>query len=70
MTPDPQPLPGLDEAPPEGLRVVVRVLCGRPLHDRIARQWRLGPECREKLKLRLAPSPPPHEPAQETLPGV
>lgn len=70
MTADPQPLPGADEAPPEQPPEVLCALCGRPLHDRLARQWRLGPECREKLKLRLAPSPPPHEPAQETLPGT
>ncbi|KAB8160206.1 hypothetical protein FH609_014610 [Streptomyces sp. 3MP-14] len=45
-------------------------LCGRPLRDREARTWGLGPECRAKLALRAAPRPPEHPVEQDPLPGV
>ncbi|WP_062216367.1 DUF6011 domain-containing protein [Streptomyces sp. NBRC 109706] len=45
-------------------------LCGRPLRDREARTWGLGPECRAKLALRTAPPPPERPVDQDPLPGL
>ncbi|MGP4111478.1 DUF6011 domain-containing protein [Streptomyces sp. 4N509B] len=70
MTEETEPLPGLESTESQQLPPVVCRLCGRPLHDRVARQWRLGPECREKLGVRLALDPAAHEVEQEALPGM
>lgn len=45
-------------------------MCGHPLRDRVSRMWGLGPDCRTKLRLRLAPVPPDVEIDQDTLPGT
>ncbi|MGW8375472.1 DUF6011 domain-containing protein [Actinacidiphila sp. SB3-2] len=58
-----------DSAPVTGRRVLCR-MCGQPLRDRASRLWGLGPDCRHKLSLRTAPSPPQHEVDQDTLPGM
>jgi hypothetical protein len=69
VTRDQLALPG--EAPDgDRPRVVVCRLCGRPLRDREARLWGLGPECRAKLALRTAPRPPGHPVEQDPLPGT
>lgn len=63
-------LPGVDPGASAERSPVHCRLCGRPLRDREARTWGLGPECREKLRLRQAPRPPVREVDQDTLPGV
>lgn len=64
-------LPGVAEPPSaDGRPRVACRLCGRPLHDREARLWGLGPDCRAKLALRTAPRPPEHPVEQDPLPGV
>lgn len=59
-----------DELPAEARRRVTCRMCGRPLRDREARMWGLGPECRGKLDPRIAPTPPAHEVEQDPLPGL
>ncbi|MEV1006662.1 DUF6011 domain-containing protein [Streptomyces sp. NPDC049881] len=59
------PLPDGGRRPPVTCR-----LCGRRLYGREARMWGLGPECRAKLAVRVAPLPPEHPVEQETLPGT
>ncbi|WP_078591991.1 DUF6011 domain-containing protein [Streptomyces megasporus] len=67
---EPSPLPDSPE-PPARERPPVRCrLCGRPLRDRQARLWGLGPECRGKLAVRSAPRTTGWEVAQEALPGL
>ncbi|MGW7291339.1 DUF6011 domain-containing protein [Streptomyces xiamenensis] len=69
MSPSDEPLlPGVD--PRAERSPVFCRLCGRPLTGREARTWGLGPECREKLRLRGAPRPRVSEVDQDTLPGV
>ncbi|WP_016908080.1 DUF6011 domain-containing protein [Streptomyces xiaopingdaonensis] len=60
-------LPGTAPDEPEPLRCR---MCGHPLRDRVSRRWGLGPECRRRLRMRLAPVPGPFEPAQDPLPGL
>ncbi|UNZ22188.1 hypothetical protein HC362_29410 [Streptomyces sp. 891-h] len=60
-------LPGSE--PVAGRRVLCR-MCGQPLRDRASRLWGLGPDCRHKLALRTAPTPPPQEVDQDALPGL
>ncbi|WP_344322691.1 DUF6011 domain-containing protein [Streptomyces macrosporus] len=67
---EPAPLPDAPEPPPEGRPPVLCRMCGRPLRDRQARLWGLGPECREKLAVRSAPRTAGWDVAQETLPGL
>ncbi|TVL89791.1 DUF6011 domain-containing protein [Streptomyces sp. SAJ15] len=69
---DPEPLPGFKDppTPAKGRLPVTCRMCGRPLRDRDARLWGLGPGCRHKLHTRSAPRPPSHEIQQDTLPGV
>ncbi|NLU70398.1 DUF6011 domain-containing protein [Streptomyces sp. HNM0574] len=64
---EPVPLPGTD--PEEGRRAVCR-MCGQPLRDRTSRMWGLGPDCRTKLAVRIAPRPDGHEVEQDRLPGL
>ena len=45
-------------------------VCGHPLRDRVSRIWGLGPDCRDRLRLRLAPRPPDVEIEQDPLPGT
>ncbi|GAA2620447.1 DUF6011 domain-containing protein [Streptomyces axinellae] len=58
-----------DSEPVAGRRVLCR-MCGQPLRDRASRIWGLGPDCRHKLAVRTAPTPPVTEVEQDTLPGL
>ncbi|MBO8195966.1 hypothetical protein ITI46_30610 [Streptomyces oryzae] len=60
-------MPGSE--PVAALRVLCR-MCGQPLRDRASRLWGLGPDCRHKLAVRTAPTPPQREVDQDTLPGL
>ncbi|GAB2874651.1 DUF6011 domain-containing protein [Streptomyces mayteni] len=68
MTDEILEFPGEDDRADGRPRVTCR-LCGRPLHDREARLWGLGPDCRAKLALRQAPRPPERPVEQDPLPG-
>jgi hypothetical protein len=63
----PAPLPGSEPEEPPAVRCA---MCGQPLHDRASRLWGLGPDCRAKLHLRIAPTPHTGEVDQDTLPGT
>ncbi|MGP3988197.1 DUF6011 domain-containing protein [Streptomyces sp. 3N207] len=58
-----------DSEPVPGRRVLCR-MCGQPLRDRASRLWGLGPDCRHKLAVRSAPTPPRREVDQDALPGL
>ncbi|WP_344633802.1 DUF6011 domain-containing protein [Streptomyces glaucosporus] len=67
---EPSPLPDAPEPPAQDRPPVLCRMCGRPLRDRQARLWGLGPECRGKLAVRPAPRTTGWDVAQETLPGL
>jgi hypothetical protein len=60
----------LPQSEPTPARRVLCRMCGQPLRDRASRLWGLGPDCRHKLAVRTAPTPPGHEVDQEALPGL
>ncbi|MBA0050467.1 hypothetical protein E0L36_06015 [Streptomyces sp. AJS327] len=62
-----EPLPDSVPEPPDARHCR---MCGAVLRDRVSRMWGLGPDCRAKVRLRLAPDPPPNETEQEALPGT
>lgn len=44
--------------------------CRRPVHDPLSRMWAMGPECRRRWRVRIAPTPPRSDVQQDALPGM